>query len=268
MGDTFLHFQHGSGNRYPFRDTATLTSSDDNVITLPFNMFNDAIIYAPGGTDRQFINSINKTKDYLEVVISDTYRPLCSGKLKYNELSREVPLYDAYGRPCGILIGSADIGTFIGAIPDGTYIFNLESTEFVPSCVIPQPQINVSGFLINDRDLVSGNVWLVGKGGVVLSTDPSTNTIIINLVGDPLFTRRKCLTAQTGVDNPSFIAPTPLKEIRVILEDADNAEIRLLPDEIGSVFITPGSHQAEDNVIRAEQQKSGIKFRALGNVIK
>jgi hypothetical protein len=246
---------------YPFVDTATLLSNEGASVSPA--MFADAIVYPPGGGERQFISRLELTGSQLMAVVSDPQNELCSGTLQLDGINRKLELFDPFGRPAGLLLGGQHYSDFAGGLPgEGTYNFNIESTELTPTCVAPQPQVRLDGVLTADGQFLSGELWLVGKGGVVLEVLASRNAVRVHAVGDPLFKRRQC-----EADGTPFIAPIPLRKIQMILMNHGNATLDLVPDEFGDILMTTGSNQAPDNVLRFEPVEFGLRLRSLGNVI-
>jgi hypothetical protein len=270
MAKNALTRQHRTDPRafYPLVDTVTRISNEDDTVHLPAGMFVDATVYAPGGGERQYISSLTLGGGLLRVAVGDLLQEICSGQLDLSTNNTQIPLFDSYQRPCGMLIGNPDLAELVGGMPSGTWTFDVEATELVSSCVIPQPQRGVDGLLDVNGQFLSGDVWLVGGNGVVLEANVPNNAVVVNIVGDPLFVRRKCQQASiltVGTVNNDYIAPRPLRKIRLVLVNAGHAIVDMTPDEFGTIFLTPGSNQASDNVLRVEPQSGGgLKLKALG----
>lgn len=267
------HGNTGEG-LYPFTDTATLQSNEDTPVQIPSGMFADAIMYAPGGNEQQYISTIVIQNGFITVTVSDAVNDLCSGTLDLSSEDVQLVMTDTFGRPCGLILGNSNIAEFAGGLGDGKHTFNSEATELVSTCVVPQPQVYVDGFVVG-TDLFAADVWLVGKNGVALELSSPDNALIVNVVGDPLFVRRSCEQATltqpssssvSGQPQAPFTAPRSLQKIHVINDNTGDS-FDLVPDEYGSIFISPGHNQATDNVFRADQLKNGLKLRALGNVL-
>lgn len=249
--------QGSFGGKYPFSDNATLTSQEGYVLSPSF--LADASLYPMGGGHQQFVSRIQVQHGSMTVTIADDSGDLASGTCALGKDS-ELLLLDKYGRPAGVLLGMQgyDPGLF-QEIPDGTYTFDQDATVFVPTCVIPQPQDIAEGFLMADGSYVSGEVWLVGKNGVVLEVKSTDNTIQVHLVGDPWFKRRQCVEATV-----SYTPPSPLKQIKLVMDDQADQFINVVPDGNGNVFLTTGNNQATDNVLRIEPVQYGLKIYAIG----
>ncbi len=243
--------------KYPFSDNATLVSREGYVLSPSF--LADAALYPMGGGHQQFLSKIEVKNGLLTVTIADDTGDLASGSC-YQGKDSELLLLDVYGRPAGVLLGMQgyEAGVFPD-VPDGVYNFDQEATVFVPTCVLPQPQDVAEGFLLAAGTYYSGNVWMVGKDGVVLEVKPTDNTIQVHLVGDPWFKRRQC-----AQDTQTYTPPTPLKKIKLVMDDQADAFIYLVPDVNGNVTFTTGNNQASDNVLRIEPMSYGLRMYVVG----
>jgi hypothetical protein len=252
-----LQHNHTGNATYPFTDYSTLTSTSG--ITLAGGVFIDANLYPIGGGVRQYVSGINVSNGVLTVEISDGTRVTCSGTLNVSSGDNQLVMKDTYGRLAGILVGNSEPGKFLSALPEGELLFNSDALEFVASCVSPQPQIGVEGVLMEDGTLLSGDVWLVGKDGVILQWDETRKAIVLHLVGDPLFRKRNC-------DNGSgtYQSPTPLQALTFVTDA--QTEVTIKPDEYGNIRWVSGSNQSEANVLRVETTDNGIRLRAIGNI--
>jgi len=250
--------QAAFGGKYPFSDNATLLSQEGYALSPSF--LADASLYPMGGGQLQYLSKITVQNGTLTVTLSDDNGELASGSCLLGKDS-ELLLLDGYERPAGVLLGMRgyDVGLF-QEIPDGVYTFDQDATTFVPTCVLPQPQEVAEGLLLGDNSYHSGTVWLVGKDGVVLEVQPTDNTVQVHLVGDPWFKRRQC--EQSG---QVFTPKSPLKKIKLVLDDQADASVDLVPDSNGNVTFTTGNNQASNNVLRVVPVAYGMRFYVIGS---
>jgi len=233
--------------RYPFGDEVTLRSSQGDVIS--DSAFVDAKLFPVGGGARQYISSIVKDVDLLTFSISDeTAADLGSGSATLSSSPATIELSDQYGRSSGVLVpGPQGLSTFAGW-SDGTYTFSLEATELVSSVVVPVPDSGVRAIIAGDL-LFSGDVWLYGKDGVVLTEEDGN--VRIDVVGDPLYLRKAC--------------------------DEENSELtyrRFLqtingfgPDLYGGFLFFASDELVEDPAIKFEPIDGGLKVKLVATVI-
>lgn len=223
--------------RYPFSDTATLVSGS---ITLDQDLFDDARLYPIGGSPGVYLNRIELKASLVTMAIADPVNgELASGS--YNALSApdSVELFDALGRPAGILVSIADkLSALVSQVPQGTTLFDASATPFAASVAVPMPQAGVLGLLVG-KLLSAGETWLVGTDGIVLSMDHGN--IRIDVIGDPYAAQKACLAQ--GLPLPVFCG---LKTIN-----------RIKPDGNGDFKLFPGSNFARDNILRVSQDDAG-----------
>lgn len=236
-------------SRYPFADSASLESDDDQVI--PPETFIDAAVYPIGGRERMYIESIEIRSRLVTINISDPGgATLCSGSFDPLDPPHQIPLVDAYDRAAGVLISEPLRLSIFSSWPVGTHTFSIGATEFVSSVTIPTPEIGVRGIVTEAGDLLTGDIWIVGDNGVVVRKD-GDGIIRVDIVGDPLFVRRLC--------EPQDLFTTP----RFITTVNDCA-----PDAHGNFNLTVGDHAAEDTIIRIIPVDGGLKIEAVGKLNK
>lgn len=210
----FLHPQYRDDNRdtlYPFADNAVLQGSLGYGFTT--STFLDAILHPVGKTLPQRLARVVVTSLQATLVIGDDAGDSCSCVVDLTSPNGVLPLSDASGRPAGLLLADVDQLMLIQNWPRGTHLFT--SAAFVASVTVPDPQGYVKGISADGAATLSGDVWLVGEGGVILTEEDGT--IRIDVVGDPLFRRAQC------GETASFAAPNYLKTINNIAPDARGA---------------------------------------------
>ncbi len=236
-------------SRYPFADTATLTTSSGQKI--PAETFLDASLYPIGGRERMYIREINVQARVITISISDPRGAiLCTGSFDALDPPSTVPLLDSFTRPAGMLLSDPLRLAIFSTWPVGVHTFALGASEFVSTVVIPTPEIGVRGLVTEAGDILTGDIWIVGDNGVVVRPD-GDNIIRIDIVGDPLFVRRLCLPDEL-VTQPRFI-----KTIN-----------GCPPDEFGNFNLVVGSHLASTTIIRILPTDAGLKIMAVGEVTK
>lgn len=222
---------------YPFADNAVLTGSRGYGFT---NLtFIDAVLHPPGRTLPQRLTSVVVASLQATLVIGDDSGDSCSCIVDLTNPSGVLPLKDAVGRPAGLLLADVDQLTLLQNWELGTHTF--ASAGFVASATIPDPQIYAKG-VTDGATTVTGDVWLVGEDGVLLTEEDGT--IRIDIVGDPLFRRAQC------GETASFTAPNYLKTINGIAPNArgmfylfasqtltDFPALRVHPGESGDLVI-------------------------------
>ena len=241
-----------SDSKYPFADYATLRSSSGDV-SIAKDIFVDASFYPIGGGEAIYISSIvvalNTVTIYAttvapSVVISTVYDPL---NLPANNL---LPFYDSYNRPAGVLIFKRDQMAEIYQWPVGTYPFSRAGAEIVATAFVPAQEPGVRALNVNGKDFITGDVWLVGEGGVVLRAEPG-NIIRVDVVGVPLFNRYACDEAQKNKPPERFISTIN----------------NCTADEFGNFTITATNHNVETGdatVLRVYPTNYGLTIEAAG----
>lgn len=233
--------------RYPFADTASLRNGDG--VAVAESLFDDARVYPVGASVGLFLRRIEVTDTRLDFHIADPVSgELASGGFSFGGAApNNIVLSDVYGRPAGILVSDA---SKLSALPalygEGDFSFEADQTEFAASVAIPSPQPGVRGILLDDGNIVSGDIYLVGTDGVVLSEEDGN--IRVDVIGDPYALMKAC--AEQGIEFPKFCGLRTINQIT--------------PDANGDFKITIGGNLAPDNILRIEQDGGQVKLRALG----
>jgi hypothetical protein len=209
--------------KYPFVDSANLTSTEG--LTLNDSIFIDAKLYPIGGTTRQYLRKIVRTSTEITIDIYDNEaNVLATGTAEISGSSHIIELEDGRGRPAGVLITGNFGLSFFASIPVGTYNFSITQTEFTPSVVVPVPESGVRSISTEDEITHTGDVWLVGKDGVVLRY--VDGKIRVDIVGDPLFHRKLCER-----EEGTFVIKRPLQTINFVEPDRYGNITLYIPDE-------------------------------------
>jgi hypothetical protein len=217
-------------SNYPFADTATLMSRDK--LVLPVDMLVDASIFPIGGGARLYISSIVVGNRAVTIWIGDATNAQRASCV-FDPLAPPgmLALADSYGRPAGMFVADPLQLAAAQSWSAGTHTFDLGATEFVASCTISTPEAGVRGLAAAQGILLTGDVWLVGEDGVVLTEEEGN--IRVDVVGDPLFARQQCASLNL------FNTPRVLKTINNILPGPD-----------GSFQFAVAAASAADTVLR------------------
>ena len=220
-------------SRYPFSDTSTLSAGSASI---PKDTFLDAILHPVGLSAPLYLRQIDVETNLVTITISDTRNTMSiTGSFDPFGGGDSIALIDGYGRNAGLLICDQDRIKRFQSWAFGTYQFG-DTAEFVASVTVPLPADYVSGFILPDGSVVSGDVWFVGERGVTIRRDDGA--IRFDFVGDPLFKRLLCKDSTDRTD--LFVTPRFLRTINGVE-----------PDEYGNFVITVNTELAGDTILRA-----------------
>ncbi len=232
--------------RYPFMDTATLVSSTGQAIDN--DLFLDASLYPIGSLGGGvYISNISIKPRAIRISIADRSRKE-KAAVVFDPLFAPDMLHiiDVWDRPAGVLISDALRLSRFTSWAEGDHPFAPGGTQFVPSCVIPTPEIGVRGILTDKGDLFTGDLMVVGENGVVVRQD-GPEVIRVDIVGDPLFRRKLC----SSVD--LFKPPGFIKTIN-----------GCTPDKYGNFNLTVGGHLNDTTIVRIFKSDAGLVIEAVG----
>lgn len=223
--------------KYPFVDTATLTSIDGN-LTLSQEVFCDASIYIPGAVAPVYIQKLSITGSGIKITVSD-YSKKYTATGEITPKSDSVKLVNNSEHQVGILVASVDL-TYFTSIPKGEYEFTYKATSFVPRCVVPLKDVGVTSIGVSGGKQLYGDIWLIGKDGIVIRYDDEKEVIRFDIVGDPLFKR----------EDENFKVPSYIKMINgVPANDFGNFNIAVVND---------------NDILRIDNGSDGITIYAAG----
>lgn len=243
-----------AGGLYPFGDASTLVSDDGSIALMP-GMLVDAAIYPIGGVDRARIAAISVAPRLITVTLGDS-GSAATASASFDPLAAPstLDLLDPLGRPAGLLVADPTALAAAQTWPQGTYTFAVGVAEFAARCVFPVPSAGVLS-VAAAGSAATGDVWLVGDAGVVLSS-PDGSTIRVDVVGDPLSGRRVC-------EDPGLFTTPPLVT-SLAVSDGTNPPVVLTPDDRGDVQIVVGSALAADTALRLVPTADGFKIGVVG----
>ena len=222
--------------------------SNNSGAAIDKSVFIDAALYPVGGNGNYYVSKIVVTNTLVTLYISDGITPeLAYSSFSVNAIPDSLRLVDIYGRPAGLLVSEAVRLTSLKALGAGIHEFSSSQTPFVASVCVPMPEIGIKGVLLDNGDLLTGDIWIVGDDGIVVSSQEvntgtaTYNTIRVDVVGDPLFRRRLCsapVLFQTPqfIQNICFTTPELRGEQSSEYYDASRgADILMLTDTTGSM---------------------------------
>lgn len=259
-----------SDTKYPFSDAATLQSDTGRFI--PASAILDASIYPVGATTGLRLSAVEIDRQFVTFYVGDDNNDrIAYGRIYVLAIPETVELKDAYDRPAGILVSEEKRLAAFQAFGEGLHSFTREAAEFVIDACIPSPDVGFRGFVLADGSAVSGDIWLMGEDGIVLShrrRQPVDQlgecpigflgsvreyVIRVDVVGDPLFRRRLC--------GDTFTPPQFLRTITAVR--GDRAFV-CGPDSLGDFKMTVGSSLAEDTILRVRATGDGVRIEAVG----
>jgi hypothetical protein len=236
-----------SDSKYPFVDQATLLS-ETGAVQFTGDTFIDATLFPIGAGAELYVSTVVVDAQTVTIYVGDavsTERASVQYSAVNPPASGVLALTDSYGRPAGVLVSSPLRLSTITTWPPGTHTFTATATAFVAAACIPANEPGVRGLRTPDGRLLTGDVWLVGDGGVVLSV--TDNAIRVDVVGVPLFKRFVC----EPLDD--FPARRYLKTIN-----------GCGPDAYGNFTITATNQLVTDPVLRVYPQNGTITFDTAG----
>jgi len=246
--------------KYPFIATASLSNGSVSFLE---GTFLDAHIYAIDGGKRYYISKVVVESERCVLTIgSDQAANSLTGVVAIPVTASSIRLIDEHSRPGGILVSEPDRLSVLTAWGIGTHTFERSQTEFCVTCQMPIPDPGVTGFRLENGDILSGRVWFVGDDGVVLSTSTVTNKngnpvdrIRVDAVGDPLYLQRLCTSENL------FVPVNPIRTLRIINGDYT---FDCAPDEQGNFNIQMNDSLAADAALRVRTTNEGIVFEVEG----
>jgi hypothetical protein len=146
-------------------------------ITLPNDTFTDAIFYPIGLVEQLYITSIDPVTN--TITVADTANDTIKGTSTNTFGSGIHYFYDELGRHVGSLTTGQGIYDVIGSLT-----FDPASATLEGAIVYPQNQPGLRGIRLSDGTVLTGEVTLIGRDGVMLATN-NDGTIRVDVVGTP-----------------------------------------------------------------------------------
>lgn len=243
---------------FPFVDSAVLKTSLG--VSLSNRAFLDAAIYPPGYSGRIFLGQVISAPGSVTYVLTNERGvSIATGTLTQDEIW----FSDALGRNSGVLV--TDPTELPQNWPIGTHLFGT-GAEFVASVVELGDDTAPTSIVLPDGTVVTGNIWLVGDDGVVI-TQGLDGTVQFNMVGDPLFQRRLCdpaFNSLASIATP-FFTKTYLQALAI---PVNGAWVNVPADQYGGFVISANDVMTPDSVLRIYPEDDGIvKIGLVGKII-
>ncbi len=236
---------HNTQVKYPFTDEATLTNGVD---VLAPNLFLDGRLYPVGGGPNQHLQNVRVTGAQVSLIFHDEAGEVARGIIDLTSIVADVPLQDPLGRPAGVMVSTVDVLATLAGLGGGDHLFTVEQTGMAGSVVSATPGRGLQALITPDDETFGGEVWLLGRDGVVLRMEDGA--IRVDALGDPFALRKVC--AEEG----DTLAPLcPIRTINGVPPD-ENGDFRLT--------ITGEAPGAVDPVLRVDQVGARITLRAVG----
>ena len=258
----------GTSTNYPFASTATMVNN--NGITIPQNLFADASLYPVGAGSRLYLSRVSITNQRATLWIGDESTALLAST-QFNLVSppSTLRLVDAYDRPAGLFVSEPTRLVGLQSWSVGTHNFTLVQSEFVTTVSAAVPSVGVQGFVLDDGSLHTGDAWIIGDDGVVVSGEDMTidvqnedgssqqevvRVLRVDIVGDPLFRRRLC---DDNATNRRFVQSVTIRK--------NNKSFTCLPDQLGDIKLIAGNYAADDTVLRVRGGEGKLVIEAVGD---
>jgi hypothetical protein len=235
--------------KYPFTDASTLMTSSN--LYFSKEAVYDASFYIINWNSRLYLTGVDvysSPNKYVRLNIGDVSTTAAYADVDPFDIPEVIRFQDTAGRQAGLMVVDPVALSFLQSWTLGSHSFR-RGAEFVPSVVTPMPSGYVTAIKDSAGNYLSGDVWLIGEDGVIISQN--SKGIRVDVVGDPLFKRR---------DNPSsFVTPRFIKTIN-----------NVAPDEYGDFKIVVGTYLAGDTILRIYPDSSlpGLRVELIGQSLQ
>lgn len=241
-----------SGSRYPFTDSSSLTSPE---VSIDKDIFLDAIVYIMGAEGPIYLRSVTVESGLITITIEDEDSShSATAEFDPFDSNGNIGIFDQYDRPAGLLVCDSEKLDRFKSWPLGTYSFG-STAEFVASVVVPLPDSKLSGFMLPDGTLMTGEVIFVAEDGVVLTKEDGY--LRVDVVGDPLFKRKQCKNDVVTTD--LFVTPNFVRTIN-----------GMPPDSYGNFVISGNNELAADTILRVypDSQDNALRVEFVGQKLE
>jgi len=160
---------------YPFAENTSLVTTEG--LTLPANALIDAMLYPINLVGDLYVAKIDAAANLIE--LRDTADSSIKGSSSVPFTDELLPFYDSFGRHVGTLVAGAALSSL-----SGVYTYSATMAVLSSTVVAPQNQPGLRGLQLDSGELLTGEVTLVGRHGVLLTT-AADGTIRIDVVGTP-----------------------------------------------------------------------------------
>jgi len=194
-------------SRYPFADRARLVT--DTGHTLPEDLVIDAVLHPINNSLPLLLRRVELAGLVVSLIVGTASDDLCRADVDLTDPDGVVVLQDDLGRPAGVLLCDPTSLRLLRSWGNGLHTF-AGTAEFVATVEIPSPEQGVRSLAAEVGDPFTGDVWLVGEDGVLITEEDGF--VRIDIVGEPLWRQRLCDTmptfqTQTFVQTINGIAP-------------------------------------------------------------
>ncbi len=274
------YYEESVDTAYPFESFATRTNGS---ITIEDDIFVDGRFFPPDGRNDLFLSSIIVAEE-TTLIVSDPNGEVGRGYFDRSAPPEYVTFY-AEGRGeiyIGLLQGSFARDELTDPIPrglskiagwpTGTYNFTSDQTRFAATVVVPQPQETVRSIRLDSGAIFYGDVVLVGENGVQFtnpsainffnsSSSGSDDVIQMDIVGDPLFSRRGCESADVVTDQDLVLEAIVFSDVLLLSSSAfGSGTTKILPDDRGGFTILVGTESGnEQPALRVLPIQNGLE---------
>jgi len=249
---------------YPFTDVSTLISG---TVALPKEWAIDAIMVpnkAYESDSEFFISKVSRNGNIITLTLSSQNEELSAAILDLKASATHIKFYNILGkRYAGSLIVNPVYNVALGSFKEGDTRLNKSVATLVPSTIHPIPYPSVSAILASEGEkALSGEVYLVGGEGVTLSKSASDdNTIRIDIVGDPNYSRQDCEEEQTSV---TFTELKSIVPCRLMDDGTLHVGPVVEPDEQGNFTIMPSNEHTGSGTDMHDGNKPSLRIYPKG----
>lgn len=243
--------EQNAGTEYPFRLGASLAGDDGETLK---GIFADAVVYPRGVTEAAYLSRVEIRGGGATFHVGDPAVPYrCKGDCSFLSPTLPIKLLDADGVPSGVLVpASPEEFLRLQSWGSGDHLFRPAASPFVAAAIHTIDAPGLAGIRVNG-ELVTGEVWLVGRTGVTLEVDGQN--IIVHAVGDPLFRRTLC--------EPQSLF-RPVRPIRQIRFTDGETEFTCAPDEFGNIRIHVANNADLNTALRIVNSPTGPTIEVVG----
>lgn len=274
------YYDESLDTAYPFDSSASRTNGS---VSFDNDIFVDARIFIPDSRIDVYISKVN-VSDTVTITLSDGRGILGTAEFPRNDPPDVLHFWSATSTYLGLLqslpsqdgqavtAGATSVVRGLSKLcgwPDGEHTFTQINTRFAATVLVPQPQVTVRSIKIPSGDIFHGDVWLVGENGVQLTVERdnsnsssslsssaanlSYDTIRVDVVGNPLFTREQCEDQGITLGASNFVKG-------IVFEGQT-----IYPDETGgfTIQVARQSDGSEMPALRVVPIQNGLKIGFL-----
>lgn len=256
-------------SNYPFEDGCTLTSNDG--LTLPKDLFLDAVLYPVGVTGELYLSAIRvntETRTITLCVGIPGSEDLITGTINMGNTGDTVSFYDTYGRPAGVLVSNAPGGTgstldLLASWGEGNHTFKKTATKFVGRVIVPMPQVGVRAIILESGEIFTGEVYVVGERGVTLRK--IDGKLRVDILGEVLSKQRLCEDLNEQGAATQDLTGVPFVPLTMDVPNFLQTINGEGPNEDGTFYIQAGTNGANERpILRVNSDSKSVTLELLG----